>query len=185
MLDEKGGKMSKSTGNVIDGADLLEKYPVDLVRLYFIWKASPIEPLSFSTDELMSRPYQIINTLFNLHLYFKQNSEYDNFDASNTVSWAKENQLLSSPDIWLLSKLQKLIKKITEKNETCRYHEAAKAIDDYIINSLSQIYIPITRGELWDEDESKKNRRLAIYAVLKEVLQNPKYSDSSTVPFYK
>jgi isoleucyl-tRNA synthetase len=150
---------------------LLEKYPVDLVRFYFIWKASPIEPLSFSTDELMSRPYQVINTLFNLHLYFKQNSEYDNFDSAKTVSWAKENQLLSSPDIWLLSKLQKLIKKITEKNETCRYHEAAKAIDDYIINNLSQIYIPITRGELWDEDESKKNRRLAIYAVLKEVLQ--------------
>ena len=42
VLDEKGGKMSKSTGNVIDGADLLEKYPVDLVRFYFIWKASPI-----------------------------------------------------------------------------------------------------------------------------------------------
>jgi len=171
VLDEKGGKMSKSTGNVIDGADLLEKYPVDLVRFYFIWKASPIESLSFSTDELMSRPYQVINTLFNLHLYFKQNSEYDNFDSSKTVAWAKENQLLSSPDIWLLSKLQKLIKKVTEKNETCRYHEAAKAIDDYIINNLSQIYIPITRGELWEEEESKKNRRLAIYAVLGEVLQ--------------
>ncbi|MGD8300514.1 MAG: isoleucine--tRNA ligase, partial [Nitrosopumilaceae archaeon] len=171
VLDEKGGKMSKSTGNVIEGADLLEKYPVDLVRFYFIWKASPIEPLSFSTVELMSRPYQVINTLYNLHLYFKQNSEYDNYDSSNTIQWAKENQLLSSPDIWLLSKLQKLIKTITEKNETCKYHEAAKAIDDYIINNLSQIYIPITRGELWDEDESKKNRRLAIYAVLKEVLK--------------
>jgi len=171
VLDEKGGKMSKSTGNVIEGADLLEKYPVDLIRFYFVWKASPIEPLSFSTDELMSRPYQVINTLYNLHLYFKQNSEYDSFDSSKTISWAKENQLLLSPDIWLLSKLQKLIKKITERNETCRYHEAAKAIDDYIINNLSQVYIPITRGELWEEDESKKNRRLAIYAVLSEVLQ--------------
>ncbi len=171
VLDEKGGKMSKSTGNVIEGQELLQKYPVDLVRFYFIWKASPIEPLSFSTEELMSRPYQVINTLYNLHLYFKQNSEYDNYDSSNTILWAKENQLFSSPDIWLLSKLQKLIKTITEKNDTCKYHEAAKAIDDYIINNLSQIYIPITRGELWDEDESKKNRRLAIYAVLKEVLK--------------
>jgi len=171
VLDENGGKMSKSTGNVIEGSELLEKYPVDLVRFYFIWKASPIEPLSFSTNELMSRPYQVINTLYNLHLYFKQNSEYDKFESSKTVSWAKENEILSSPDIWLLSKLQKLVKKITERNETCRFHEAARAIDDYIINNLSQIYIPITRGELWDEDESKKNRRLAIYAVLKHVLQ--------------
>ncbi len=171
VLDEKGGKMSKSLGNVIDGAELLEKYPVDLIRFYFIWKASPIEPLSFSTDELMSRPYQVLNTLFNLHLYFKQNSEYDNFDETKTISWAKENKLLTSPDIWLLSKLQKLIKKTTERNETCKFHEAAKAVDDFIINNLSQIYIPITRGELWDEEESKKNRRLAIYAVLRDVLK--------------
>ena len=171
VLDEKGGKMSKSHGNVLDGRELLEKYPVDLIRFYFIWKASPIEPLSFSTEELMSRPYQVINTLFNLHLYFKQNSQYDNFDATNTIQWANQSNLLTSSDIWLLSKLQRLIKKITEKNNTCKFHEGAKAIDDFIINNLSQVYIPITRGELWDEEESKKNRRLAIYAVLSSVLR--------------
>ena len=171
VLDEKGGKMSKSKGNVLEGAELLEKYPVDLVRFYFMWKASPIEPLSFSTDELMSRPYQVINTLFNLHLYFQQNSQYDNFDKSNSIEWAKQNDLLTSPDIWLLSKLQKLIQILTEKNESCKFHEGAKAIDDFIINNLSQIYIPITRGELWDEDDEKKNRRLSIYAVLSEVLK--------------
>ncbi len=171
VLDEKGGKMSKSKGNVLDGAELLQKYPVDLIRFYFMWKASPIEPLSFSTDELMSRPYQVINTLYNLHLYFKQNSEYDNFDQTNTVEWAKQNDLLTSPDIWLLSKLQKLTQTITHKNQTCKFHESAKAIDDFIINSLSQIYIPITRGELWDESKEKKNRRLAIYAVLSKILK--------------
>ena len=171
VLDEKGGKMSKSKGNVLEGAELLQKYPTDLVRFYFMWKASPIEPLSFSTDELMSRPYQVLNTLFNLHLYFKQNSQYDNFDKSNSIDWAKENDLLLSPDIWLLSKLQKLIQIMTEKNQSCKFHECAKAIDDFIINNLSQVYIPITRGELWDEDEEKKNRRLAIYAVLDNVLK--------------
>ena len=171
VLDDKGGKMSKSKGNVLDGAELLQKYPVDLIRFYFMWKASPIEPLSFSTDELMSRPYQVINTLFNLHLYFQQNSKYDNFDQTNTVEWAKQNDLLTPPDIWLLSKLQKLIQILTEKNESCKFHEGAKAIDEFIINNLSQIYIPITRGELWDEDEEKKNRRLSIYAVLSKVLK--------------
>ena len=163
--------ISKSLGNVIDAKELLEKYPVDLVRFYFMWKSSPIEPLNFSTDELMSRPYQVLSTLYHLHLYFKQNSEYDNFDATKTLSWAKENNLLQSPDIWLLSKLQKLIRKINENNDKCRFHESAKAIEDYIINLLSQVYIPITRGELWDEDDAKKNRRLAIYAVVQEILK--------------
>ena len=171
VLDEKGGKMSKSLGNVIDGKELLEKYPVDLVRFYFIWKASPIEPLSFSTDELMSRPYQVINTLFNLHLYFNQNSKFDNFDESKTVSWAKSNSLLSPPDIWILSKLQKLVQKVTDRNQICKFHEAARALDEFIINNLSQAYIPITRGELWDESDEKKDRRLAIYAVLYKVIK--------------
>ena len=75
VLDEKGNKMSKSTGNVLDASDLLDKYPVDLVRFYFMLKSSPIETLNFSTKELMSRPYQILSTLFHIHLYFKQNSD--------------------------------------------------------------------------------------------------------------
>ena len=172
VLDEKGGKMSKSKGNVLEGAQLLKKYPADLVRLYFMWKASPIEPLSFSTDEMTSRPYQVINTLFNLHLYLQQNSKYDDFDwQTNTVNWAKQNGLLTTPDIWLISKLQKLVSTVTEKNQTCRFHESAKAIDDFIISNASQVYIQITRGELWDEDDKNKDRRLAIYAVLSNVLK--------------
>jgi len=171
VLDKNGNKMSKSLGNVIDADDLLKKFPVDLIRFYFIWKSSPIEPLNFSTDELMSRPYQVISTLYHLHLYFKQNSEYDKFDTNLTPQWAKEKNLLLSPDIWILSKLQKLIKKTTELYDKCRFHEAAKAIEDFIINSLSQVYIPITRGDLWEEDEKKKNRRFAIYSVLYETLR--------------
>ena len=95
VLDEKGGKMSKSKGNVLEGADLLQKYPADLVRFYFMWKASPIEPLSFSTEELMSRPYQVINTLFNLHLYFKQNSKYDNFEKRKHSRMGKAKEFVN------------------------------------------------------------------------------------------
>ena len=171
VLDKNGSKMSKSLGNVFDAKELLEKYPVDLIRFYFMWKSSPIEPLNFSTDELMSRPYQVLSTLYHLHLYFKQNSEFDKFDKSKTAAWAKQNNQLQSPDIWLLSKLQKLIIKTNEHNDKCRFHESAKAIEDFIINLLSQIYIPITRGELWVEDDSKKDRRFAIYAVLQEILR--------------
>jgi isoleucyl-tRNA synthetase len=172
VLDKNGNKMSKSLGNVIDAAQLLEKYPVDLIRFYFMWKSSPIEPLNFDTDELMSRPYQVLSTLYHLHLYFKQNSDYDKFDSSeSTIKWAKDQKLLAPSDVWLLSKLQKLVTNVTQSNEKCRFHEAARALDDFIINSLSQIYIPITRGELWEEDESKKNRRFAIYAVLSAVLR--------------
>jgi len=172
VLDEKGNKKSKSTGNVLDAADLLDKYPVDLVRFYFMWKSSPIETLNFSTKELMSRPYQILSTLFHIHLYFKQNSEYDKFNINeSTVGWAKDNDMLTSTDIWLLSKLQKTIELSTESNNECKFHESASAIEDFLINSLSQIYIPITKPELWNDDENKKDRRHVIYAIIAESLK--------------
>jgi len=172
VLDENGNKMSKSTGNVLDASDLLDKYPVDLVRFYFMWKSSPIETLNFSTKELMSRPYQILSTLFHIHLYFKQNSEYDKFNINEkTVDWAKDNDMLNSADIWLLSKLQKTIELSTESNNECKFHESASAIEDFLINSLSQIYIPITKQELWNDDETKKNRKYVIYAIIAESLK--------------
>ena len=173
VLDDKGNKMSKSTGNVLDASDLLAKYPVDLVRFYFMWKSSPIETLNFSTKELMSRPYQILSTLFHIHLYFKQNSEYDKFDINKTtIDWAKNKGLLDHVDIWLLSKLQKTIQMCTESNKNCKFHESAKAIEDFLINSLSQIYIPMTKQQLWDDDETKKDKRHAIYAILANALKN-------------
>ena len=60
VLDEKGNKMSKSLGNVIDAYSLLENDPVDLVRFYFMWKSSPIEPLNFDSKEMKSRPHQVL-----------------------------------------------------------------------------------------------------------------------------
>lgn len=172
VLDKNGNKMSKSLGNVMDGRELLTNYPVDLIRFYFIWKSSPIEPINFSTEELMSRPYQILNTLYHIHLYYKQNSEYDKFDhTTHTIQWSKQKNLLGSPDIWILSKLQRLIRDVTQNNDFCKLHESARAIEDFIINSLSQVYIPITKAELWDEDSSKSDRRFAIYAILNKILK--------------
>jgi len=88
-----------------------------------------------------------------------------------TVDAVKNKGLLKPPDIWLLSKLQKLTLRINEYNDKCRFHETAKSIENFIINSLSQVYIPITRSELWTEDENQKPRRLAIYAILSETLK--------------
>ena len=169
VLDEKGNKMSKSRGNVLDGEKLLDKYSADLVRFYFIWKSSPIEPLNFDTRELMSRPYQVLSTIYHMHLYYTQNSRYDNF-TDTTIEWAQDKNLLRPADIWLLSKLQRLIVNVTALNDKCRLHEYARSIEDFIINSLSQVYIPITREDLWDEGDSGRDRRFAVYAVLCEAL---------------
>src|SRR5918995_7012929 len=150
---------------------LLIENPVDLIRLYFMWKSSPIESLSFSVDEMKTRPYQILSTLHNLHVYFKQNSEFDRFDQEkHTLNWITDNNLLGSTELWLLSKLQELVAEVTESFNQCRFHEAAKAVDAFVINQLSQTYVPITRNIIWDDSPENLDRRLAVYSVIGHVL---------------
>lgn len=172
VLDDKGNKMSKSLGNVIDAYKLLDENAVDLVRFYFMWKSSPIESLSFSLEEMATRTYQIMSTLYYLHIYFDQNSKFDKFNLErDSLQWAFSNSLLHIPDKWVLSKLQSVIREVTSSFEKCRFHEAAKSIEEFIINTLSQTYVPVTRNEIWDDSKETLDRRLAIYAVLGHVLK--------------
>ena len=172
VLDEKGNKMSKSLGNVIDAHHLLKENAVDLVRFYFMWKSSPIESLNFSLTEMTTRTYQIMSTLFYLHVYFSQNSQFDNFDRkANDLEWALKTDLLRIADKWVLSKLEYVINEVTASFQKCRFHEGAKSVEEFVINTLSQTYIPMTRNEIWDDSLETLNRRLAIYAVLGHVLR--------------
>jgi isoleucyl-tRNA synthetase len=172
VLDEKGNKMSKSLGNVIDAYHLLKENAVDLVRFYFMWKSSPIESLNFSLTEMTTRTYQIMSTLFYLHVYFSQNSQFDNFDRkANDLGWALKTDLLRIADKWVLSKLEYVINEVTASFQKCRFHEGAKSVEEFVINTLSQTYIPMTRNEIWDDSLETLNRRLAIYAVLGHVLR--------------
>lgn len=172
VLDEKGNKMSKSLGNVIDAYDLLNENAVDLVRFYFMWKSSPIESLNFSLTEMTTRTYQIMSTLFYLHVYFSQNSQFDNFDRkANDLGWALKTDLLRIADKWVLSKLEYVINEVTASFQKCRFHEGAKSVEEFVINTLSQTYIPMTRNEIWDDSLETLNRRFAIYAVLGHVLR--------------
>lgn len=171
VLDEKGNKMSKSLGNIIEADTLLTENPVDLVRLYFMWKSSPIESLNFSLEEMKTRPYQVLSTLHNLHVYFKQNSEFDKFnEEKHTLNWVIDNNLLGLTEVWLLSKLQKLVVEVSEALDLCRFHEAAKVIDAFIINQLSQTYVPMTRNIIWDDSPENLDKRLVVYSVIGYVL---------------
>lgn len=172
VLDENGNKMSKSIGNVIDAHTLLNENAVDLIRFYFMWKSSPIESLNFSLTEMATRTYQIMSTLYYLHVYFRDNSNFDKFNLEkNNLQWAIQSNLLRIPDSWVLSKLQLVIKEVGSAFGKCRFHEGAKSIEEFIINTLSQTYVPVTRNEIWDDSLETLPRRLAIYSVLGYVLK--------------
>jgi isoleucyl-tRNA synthetase len=167
VLDEKGNKMSKSLGNVLDANDLLDKNSVDAIRFYFMWKSSPVESLNFSLNEMASRPYQVLSTLYYLHVYLIQNSSYDQFDTTRIdMNSVLKSKYYTVTEAWILSKLQSLFKTVTASLDSCRFNECAKVLEEFIINILSQTYVPMTRDDIWDDNIETIGRRQVIYTVL-------------------
>jgi isoleucyl-tRNA synthetase len=184
VLDEKGVKMSKSLGNVVQGLDLLRTYSVDVSRFYFLSKASPPDSVSLDLKEMSGRSYQVINTLYHLHLYLQQNGEVDGYDGSkNSLGWATKRRLLTTVDGWMLSKLKTTEKKVIESYRIASFNEAAKSIEELVITHLSQTYIRLVRNELWRDDPGERGRRLAIYAVLGEALRRADFLLHPVSPF--
>jgi isoleucyl-tRNA synthetase len=171
VLDEKGRKMSKSLGNVLDALEMLNGGSVDLLRYYIIWKSSPIDALSLDTKEMAGRPYQVLNTLYHLHVYLQQNGEQDGFDPrKHTVKWATARKLLTQVDLWVLYNLQQAVATVEKAYGTGRYNEACKELEHQIVEVVSQGYVRMIRNELWNDTPKEKARRLAIFAVLGHAL---------------
>ena len=170
--DAKGRKMSKSLGNVIEVNRTLEKCSADVCRFYMLRKCSPIDVNDFDTQELSRRPYQVLSTLYHLNRFFVQNAEFDSFKPGKyTLMWATDEKQLKKADLWLLSKLQETVENYTAKLETCEFNLALAVLEDFAIETLSRLYVPMVRKELWTDDPETRNRRLAVYAVLWNVLK--------------
>ncbi|MGD0451755.1 MAG: isoleucine--tRNA ligase [Candidatus Bathyarchaeia archaeon] len=170
--DAKGRKMSKSLGNVVETNKLLEKNSADLCRFYMMRKCSPIDFMNFDMQELTRRPYQVLSTLYHLSRFFMQNATFDEFDAKKyTLDWALRTNKLQAADFWLLSKLQGMIEDYTQKLERCEFNIAVAVLDDFVIETLSRLYVPMIRKELWTDEPETFERRQTIYALLHHTLK--------------
>jgi len=170
--DAKGQKMSKTIGNMLESNELLEKYSADVCRFYMLRKCSPDDFMNFDFNELAKRPYQVLATLYHLNRFLLQNAEFDSFSPEkHTLEWAKLNKQLKKADRWLLSKLQETIETHTALLEACQFNVALATLEDYVIETVSRLYVPMVRKELWTDDPETLNRRLAVYATLWHVLK--------------
>ncbi len=184
VLDDQGRKMSKSLGNVIWGLDLLRNNSTDLARFYLMRKSSPEDSLSMDLEEMAARPFQVLNTLYHLHVYLVQNGQVDGYDPEvHTVSWAKASHLLSGVDEWLLAKLAEAEFQANTAYDRARYNDACKAVENFVIGNMSQNYVRLVRGELWKDDPKELQRRLAIYAVLGHALRRTDVLLHPVTPF--
>jgi isoleucyl-tRNA synthetase len=187
--DARGRKMSKSLGNVLETSKLLDKYSADLCRFYMMRKCSPIDFMNFDLQELSRRPYQVLSTLYHLSRFFLQNAEFDEFEpsryrfAGNKILLDRILVSLQPADRWLLSKLQEKIEEYTHKLELCEFNAAVAILEDFVIETLSRLYVPMIRKELWTDDPETLERRQTIYALLHHTLKTITLLFNPVTPF--
>lgn len=143
VLDEKGEKMSKSLGNVILAKDALLECGADSIRFYYLWDIAPYETQKFSINLIKKDVWRFFNTLLNINTYLH--------DMDKPT---KKLNLKNVEDRWLLSELNSLIKNYSEKLDTFEYHEAARNLENFVLNKLSREYIQFVRERVNKGDQN-------------------------------
>lgn len=165
ILDEKGEKMSKSKGNIVDPWYILEKYGADATRWYFYTLNQPGDPKLFSEKDLENSLRKFILTLWNSYVFLKT---YGDFKRKSKTPRTKN--LL---DKWIISKTNELVVDVTKKLDDYDITSAARSIESFTINELSLWYIRRSRKKFQSPQNEKelKEASAVLYYVLSAVIR--------------
>ena len=139
VLDEKGEKMSKSKGNVVDPWHVIEKYGADAVRWYFYTVNQPGDPKLFSEKDVDQALKKFILILWNSCQFFQT---YRIAGHPMPIGHRTSKNVL---DRWVISRLNELIQETTDMLDKYDVTGAARAIEDFIVNDVSLWYIRRSR----------------------------------------
>ena len=163
VRDEKGQKMSKSKGNVIDPLELIEKYSADALRFTLLSMASPGRDVKLSENRV--KGYRnLLNKLWNANNFLIQNK--CNFSDIKTTSKIKINI-----NKWIYAQLLD-VKIRVEKNITdYRFDEAARNIYQFVWHYYCDWYLELSKTILYSNDKSSiKEVRDVSGNIFKEIL---------------
>lgn len=167
VLDEHGVKMSKSRGNVVDPNLIFKNEGADAMRWYFFVSNPPWTPKRFSERMVIETRNHFLNTLWNTYYFYVTNANIDNFNPYDEKYKKKDSQNIL--DRWLKSRLNRVIKTVDTSMQNYMIHVAARAIDKFVVDDLSNWYIRRSRRRFWraEMDEDK----IAAYHTLFEALE--------------
>ena len=182
VLDKNGNKMSKRLGNAVDPFGALDTYGADAVRWYMLTNSSPWENLKFDPEGVDEVRRKFFGTLYNTYSFFALYANVDHWmvesrqsnDGQTTVKGnVVPTQDLSEIDRWILSKLNSLIKEVTEAYETYEPTKAGRAISDFVQDDLSNWYVRLNRKRFWggEMNADKQAAYTTLYTCLKTVAQ--------------
>ncbi len=184
LLDKDGNKMSKRLGNVVNPFDTLARFGPDLVRWYMVENAPPWENLKFDLNGIVEVQRRFFGTLINTYSFFALYANIDGFvkDEFNNVPHEKLNHL----DRWIVSRLQSLIKEVTEAYNDYEPTRAARAVQEFVNDHLSNWYVRLNRKRFWQpglRGELSDDKKAA-YETLYQCLMVTAQLMSPIAPFF-
>ena len=159
VRDDKGRKMSKSLGNGIDPLEMAEKYGADALRFNLITGNSPGNDTRFYTEKCEAMR-NFANKIWNASRFVMMNLTIDRYELPAADKLERE-------DKWVLSKLNRLVKEVTENLDSFEIGVASAKVYDFIWDTYCDWYIELTKTRLYGEDQEAK---LAAQNVLCYVL---------------
>lgn len=179
VLDKNGQKMSKRLGNAVDPFETLAAYGPDATRWYMISNAQPWENLKFDVEGVFEVQKKFFGTLYNTYSFFALYANVDNFRYEEAeVPYAQRTEL----DRWILSELNTLIKKVDEYYTDYEPTRAARAIQEFVIDNLSNWHVRLSRRRFWKGDYTTD--KISAYQTLYTVLEKIAIISAPIAPFF-
>jgi isoleucyl-tRNA synthetase len=178
ILDKKGQKMSKSRGNTVDPFDLFEKYGADATRWYLVTTSPPWKPTLFDEDGVLETQRKFFGTLTNTYQFFAIYANIDGFKHQELLIPYEERPEL---DRWIISKTNLVVREVEKLMDEYEITKAARLIQDYVIDHLSNWYVRRSRRRFWKSEMSKN--KLSAYQTLYECLIKTVKIASPFAPF--
>ena len=178
VLDKNGNKMSKRLGNAVDPFEVLATYGPDATRWYMISNSQPWDNLKFDRDGVDEVRRKFFGTLYNTYSFFALYANVDGFTGhEEEIPVAKRPEI----DRWIISLLNTLVRDVTRSLEDYDPTPAARAIQEFVGENLSNWYVRLNRKRFWGGGMSED--KLAAYQTLYTCLETVAMLAAPFAPF--
>jgi isoleucyl-tRNA synthetase len=185
VLDKNGQKMSKRLGNAVDPFETLDKHGADAARWYMLSNANPWENLKFDMDGLEESKRKFFGTLYNTYSFFSLYANVDGFYHKEADIPVQERPEI---DQWILSTLHTLIASVDKAFAEYEPTIAARLIDSFVDEKLSNWYVRLCRRRFWkpslNADGTHTADKIAAYQTLYECLITVSKLMAPIAPFF-
>ena len=167
VRDEKGKKMSKSLGNVLDPLDLIDEYGADAVRFTLTAMAAMGRDLKLSTARIAG--YRNFGTkLWNAHRFAEMNGVFE--DNVETVNYTSHTQVDHTLNKWIIGETARVREEVDAALDNYRFNDAANALYAFVWGKVCDWYVELSKPLLQDDAPEAAETRQTLKWVLDQCL---------------